>query len=66
MIYTFRCKHCKKDFESDMSYEAYLAALHFECPYCCSTNVSRTYRWSEHQIQFKGQGFTKSTKQEEE
>lgn len=64
MIYTFICIDCKKKFAEEIPMDRYSTFTTILCPTCYSSRVKRTYIQSIPVI-FKGEGFTKSVKEEE-
>lgn len=43
MTYNFKCNTCNNEFDLDLSYSAYIAALYFRCPYCNDSDVSKIH-----------------------
>ncbi len=76
MIYPFHCNSCNREFELEMPLDEYIshspramgktyASRFFQCTHCGSRNTRRNYYWAKEAIQFKGDGFTLVTKEEE-
>lgn len=62
MIYLFKCKDCGHKFSKELTYDEYMTQTIHACPSCHSFNTKRTY--IEIPVIFKGEGFTKSVKEE--
>jgi len=62
MIYSFVCDDCGKYFE--INSQPFMISNNQICPNCRSKNVHRKYNYSY--IHYKGKGFTKKTKGDEE
>ena len=59
--YEYHCKHCKKDFE--ITIMSYFEKYQMACPSCGSVNIQK--KLNKPYIIFKGDGFTKSVKENE-
>ena len=62
MIYSFVCKDCEKYFE--INSQPFVISNKQICPNCRSQNVYRKYNINS--IHYKGKGFTKKVKGDEE
>lgn len=63
MIYSYECKRCGTEFSVSMSLKKYETLKVKGCPVCFSERIKRDYEVPE--IHFKGDGFTKSVKEDE-
>lgn len=65
MKYSFECKRCGTEFTVTMSVKKYESLKVKGCPVCFSERIVRDYE-DLLGIHFKGNDFTKSTKEEKE
>lgn len=65
MIYPYQCKTCHANFTIDLSVEVYDKLRDkVSCPICKSKSTKRIFLSDGVYVQFKGDGFTKSVKEE--
>ena len=66
MIYPYVCKTCHSEFTVDLSVDVYNKLRDkITCPICRSKWTKRTFFSNGVYVQFKGEGFTKSVKEDE-